>query len=299
MTETSAPTPAELTARAQALAAKGDAGASRKLLERALTRDPEHEPAYSLLARQCLVLGDLEAAYGYATLGLRRFPKNAACWEARALVCLALLNRQEAERDVDTALRLDPALIEARVCKASLLLARRQPAPALDVLAPARELAPDAPAVYLTLGAAYQMKHDLDRARTCFVRAGELQPLDWRVYQALAGLDLEQESWEGGLGHADLALKLGGDTADVHRTRGLFLAKLGRLDEARTEFETVTRRNPGDASGWLFLAEAEAAVPSEQAAARRHARHIIESFPGTNPARAAERILQRLGPPGA
>lgn len=290
-------TPRWFTEQGLYLGAKGDAAGSRKVLEYSLSLDPFQELALAPLARQCLLLDDLGSAYGYATLGVEWFPKNAACHEIRGIIALRLCDLAQAEREADLALNLNPTLVEARICRASIHLVKLEPQPAIALLKRALIREPDNVAVLLTLGSAYQINHQPTEARSCLIKAGELQPLNWQVYEALAGLDLEQEKWENALVHIDLGIKLGGNTPTAHRTRGVCLGKLGRLKEAQTEFKRVTQDNPDDAAAWLFLAAAEAALPTQQAAARRHARHVMQAFPDTSFARAAQKIEASVSEP--
>jgi len=273
---------------------EGERPTARTLIEGAIATDPNYEPAYGALARHCVIMGDHRAAERYATEGLRLFPVNLPCREARALARLAMLNLDAAAADAESALQLDPQSVDALQCKAAVLLARQQVGPALEVLQQAESIAPDDAEVLLSAGSAHQIVGDFEAAEERFQKAREFEPANWRVYQALAALALVREEAAAGLEHVDLALELQ-DAPVLHYLRGALLRLEGRDGEAKEEFKRATQASPIDALSWVELAELEARVPAERAAAIEHARAAERLDPEGEVGKRSRRVRADLG----
>ncbi len=184
--------------------------------------------------------------------------EEALALQATAFAELGALRLEAAEAAAAEALRLDPSLVGARVCRASVLMAQRRSDEAIAVLEEAARLAPADATVLLSLGMAEQARGDLERARSLIVRSGELRPLDWQVYLALAGLELAAARPESGLRDADLAIALGGDVPNAHLLRGIFLAKLGRAKEAKEALASAAAVGPEDSLARALLERLQA-----------------------------------------
>lgn len=273
---------------------KGDRDNARTLLEGAVAIDPFYEPAYGALARHCLIMGDYKAAVRYATEGVHLFPNNVPCFEARALARLAMLDLDGANEDALKATELDPKSTDGMLCQSNVLLARSQPSKAIELLERARQNDPDNCEVLLTLGNAFQMDRRLADAESCFRRASELQPLNWRVYQCLAALELIRENPEPGLDYVEAALELQ-NAPVLHCLRGSCLAKLSRPEEAKGEFALATAANPLDAISWVSLAGIEAENPQERTKAVEHAKRALALEPNGPVGERARQILRQFG----
>jgi tetratricopeptide (TPR) repeat protein len=269
---------------------EGEGATARTLLEGAVAVDATYEPAIGALARHCLIMTDFEAADRYATEGLRRFPRNVPCMEARALARLAKMDFQRAEADALKLLSMDRDSVDGRLCLAGVHLVNMRCAEAISILREAEQLDPTNDEVFLVLGSAYQSDGQLAEADSCYREAKSLAPMNWRVYQALAGLDFDREQWEQGLRHVDLALELN-DAPILHQLRGSFLTRVGDDRSAVAEFKNSTSANPLDAISWVSMAEIEIRDSSSRVSARQHAHRALELSPDGPVAERAQRVL--------
>lgn len=271
---------------------EGDGKDARTLLEGAVAVDPAYEPAYGALARHCMIMGDYDAADRYATEGLRIFPQNIPCLEARALAHLARLDMDQAETDAVALLLLDKDSVDGRLCLASVRMARQRIPEAITILQQARDIEPQNVEVLLALGNAYQMHGQLWKVDPCYNQAEKLNPTNWRVYQSRAGLCLIRDQWEQGLKQVDIALELY-DAPVLRYLRGSLLSGMGKSAEAVVEFKLAVKQNPLDALSWISMAELEDRVPAERAKAIEHARKAL-SLAGSGPvADRANRVLSK------
>ncbi len=285
----------ELVAQGLSFAEAGNFPEARASLENAVAADPTYEPAYAPLARQCLAMRDLAAAVRFASEGLRISPENIDCREIRAQARLGLCDFRGSSADADRVLARDGQRLAARMCKVDALLAQGHVNEAVLLLKEARKSDSRNVGILLVLGTAYQLQGDVARARDTYVEAGELEPLNWQVYLALAGLELVCRNHEAGLMAIDLAIGLGGETPTAHCLRGTFLTRLGRPEEAKLALVTALEGNPNDGVGWVSLAELEALTPSSREAAAKHARIAAKLAPDGNISRRAQRLLRDLG----
>ena len=282
-----------LTNLAICYAFQGNRDGARTLLEGAIATDATYEPAYGALARHCVIMGDYEAAERYASAGIKRFPSNVPCFESRALARLAMLNLDGADADAQKSLELDAKSTDGLLCKASVLMAKGKLIEGQNLLEQARVNEPNNCEVLLSLGSALQSNGQLEKAESSFRDAFKLQPLNWRVYQCLASLELRRNKSALGLDYVNAALELR-DAPVLHYLRGALLVQLSRWNEAKAEFTLATAANPLDVLSWISLAEIEAQNPSERNPAIEHARKVLELDQNDSSADRARQILKKL-----
>ena len=129
--------------------------------------------------------------------------------------------------------------------EAQALLAARRPADAAALLEPHAATSDD-PELHHLLGNALVALGRADEAERCYRRAVELEPLlrkSWNNLGNLAGARGDLAEALACYGRA-LALE---PSAPAHFNRGRLLARLGRHDEALTDFEAGVRLDPGHA----------------------------------------------------
>ena len=282
-----------LTNLAICYAFEGEREPARTLLEGAVAVDPSYQPAYGALARHCLIMGDYIAAERYATEGLRLFPKNVPCFEARALARLSMLDLQGAEVDAHRLLAFDPESVDGLLCQAGVLMAFGKVAESGVFLQKAEALEPQNVDVILAKGGAYQLQKKFRESEACYRQAEDLEPYNWRVYQCLASLALQSGKNERGLREVNTALGLQ-EAPTLHYLRGEFFVRLGRLAEAQHEFTLATQANPLDALSWIGLAEIEVRYPVEHANANAHADKAQTLAPTGSVAERAKAVLSQL-----
>jgi tetratricopeptide (TPR) repeat protein/tRNA A-37 threonylcarbamoyl transferase component Bud32 len=163
-------------------------------------------------------------------------PGNAAAHWARAQVCLALWNGEEALTSLARAAELDPAYLEdplfwRRSGVAHML--RRKPAEALAAFRRCAEMEPGSSAAAYNLAGALQALGRFAEALECCDRAVELEPeiADTHNFRGMILCDGLQR-YEEALEAFDRTLAIEPGRWDALQNRGVALNGLGRFREA-------------------------------------------------------------------
>lgn len=183
-----------------------------------------------------------------------------------------------AEHAYRRTLSLNPARIEAMVALAGLLLLRRQPESARDLLLRACDLAPDNAEAWNTLGLSYQATAVADLALAAFRSAQRLQPHD--VSYAVNGVDaavLAGEA-EAELDRLERACERDGLNPAHHAARGMLLDRMGRRADAIDALEVACVLAP-DAIAPMRLLAGLLARSSQVARAEAVLRRVAEACP--------------------
>jgi tetratricopeptide (TPR) repeat protein len=261
--------------------------ALRRIVMRCLAKDPgdRFPNAEELLAE----LSSLYRAHFAAEpIPLPTVPEFTAEQHANRAITFHWLGRYEdAVRDCDRALKLNPDLAPAYNYRGLAHYRLHQPEEAISDYTRAIELGPPRVEVYSNRGNAYSALGRHDLALADFSRAIELaprsaQPLTNRgaTYLELgryaesladlgAAIDLNPLAWEPYACRADVfcklertpeafadfdrALELNPMAADVYTRRGGLNFTLGRLAEARADLERSIEINPGKPKPYIFL----------------------------------------------
>ena len=146
--------------------------------------------------------------------------------------------------DFDAALRRQPDLLAAVFAKAALQVMQGDYRGAVATYSAALERSPnhavllaDRGVAYARAGEAELARRDFEAARAKAVTAQELNNICWS--KATAGVALESA-----LADCDAALKKASGQPDYLDSRGLVLLRLGRLDEARADYDLALARKP-------------------------------------------------------
>jgi tetratricopeptide (TPR) repeat protein len=99
----------------------------------------------------------------------------------------------------------------------------------------------DTAAVDNLLAQAYLGDRQPRRAWDAFITASALTPDDEKLYAYMADACTDQRDFEMGLHAIDVGLRHLPDSARLHYERGLFLAQLDRLEQARPEFDRAAQ----------------------------------------------------------
>ena len=110
-------------------------------------------------------------------------------------------------------------------------------------------------AVHNLLAQAYLGDGQVGRAWDSFLAASALTPNDEKLYAYMADACTDQHRFEMGLRAMDVGIGHISDSARLHYERGLFLAQLGRLDEAGPEWERAAQLAPGSYIATLSLVQ--------------------------------------------
>lgn len=272
-------TPA-LVAKTQWLTAENKLDEALAAGQAAVKADPDAATAHFALAtvhdRRREVA---EAVKSYGEV-LRLNPRAVAAQVELSRLNLATGNRDEALRLAEDARRNDPQNAAARITLARTLLSRGELARAETEIAELQRGLPDAAVVHSLNGTLLALRNDSAGARRAFERALELSPGAVDALSGLVGLDVRAKQVPAAVARVDaevarqgarptpelLALAAqvyaaagqGGRseqalrravTVDPQFSRGYaMLAQLymqqQRLDDARTEFEGMVKRDP-------------------------------------------------------
>lgn len=149
----------------------------------------------------------------------------------------------EAAKQTDHALRIDPNCGAALAMKAFVDLARKNPADAIQNATHAALVDPDDIEALLALAMAYNAVNRFPDARRAAQETLRLNPNSWEARLELAKSFYGEERFDAALAELDLARK---DFPDVHLVRGNALMRLGRSKEGAAEFAVFVLEAPHD-----------------------------------------------------
>ncbi len=152
-------------------------------------------------------------------------------------------NLNEAAKETDHALRIDPDCGPALTMKAFVDLAGKNPVPAIRNAMRASSLDPYDIEALLALAMAYNAANHFPDAQRAVREALRLNPSSWEARLELAKSFYGEERFEAALAELDRAPK---DFPDVHLVRGNVLMRLGRSKEGAAEFALFVQEAPHD-----------------------------------------------------
>jgi predicted Zn-dependent protease len=110
-------------------------------------------------------------------------------------------------------------------------------------------------AVHYLLAQAYLGDGQVGRSWDSFLAASALTPKDEKLYAYMADACTDQRRFEMGLRAVDVGIGHIPGSARLHYERGLFLAQLGRLEDARPEWDRAAQLTPGSYIATLSLVQ--------------------------------------------
>ena len=128
--------------------------------------------------------------------------------------------------------------------------------------------------MYNLLAQAYLGDVQPDRAWKSFLAASELTPNDEKLYAFMADACTDQRDFDMGLRAMDAGLRYLPKSARLHYERGLFLAQLGRLEDAKPEWDLAARLAPGAYLATLSLVQRDLYDGNIPAATHRMAESV-------------------------
>lgn len=150
---------------------------------------------------------------------------------------------QEASKDAERALQIDPDCAPAFAMKAFIELAAKDPRAAAEDGARAASIDPHSADAFVGLAMAYNSLEDYRRSQTAARQALSIRPDSWQARLELAKSLYGQNEFDFALGELNV---LGKDFPDVHLVRGNVLMRLGRGHEGAAEFFTFLKEAPHD-----------------------------------------------------
>lgn len=239
--------PADVGAKielAQLLRDSGRASAAVTLLEEAVKAAPENALAREALVRSYLAAGDIESG-GRAAEDLKlAAPKSAAGPYLAGLVAHAQKRLDDAQREFETALKLQPASMEVLTALVRLEVSRGRTASALArVKAIADSEAGNAVAHNL-LGELYVMTKDQAKALDAFTQTTRIAPKWWLPYRNLALLKVSTEDVPGAMAAYEAGVKATDYAASLVTELAALYERQNRIDDAIQLYRELHKRNP-------------------------------------------------------
>jgi tetratricopeptide (TPR) repeat protein len=188
------------------------------------------------------------AAPAHYTVSAKRLGVPAKAWAhlAAAHREFSKMEFGAASREVDSALRVDPACAQAFSMRAFIKLAEKDSQGAVADAKRAASLDPGDAEPFIALTMAYNSLKNFREAEEAAQHALGLRPDSWQARLELAKTFYGQGELVLALCELDLANI---DFPDAHLVRGNVLMRLGRKPEAVEEFSAFMREAPGDSRG--------------------------------------------------
>ena len=194
------------------------------------------------LAKVYLETYDLKRSAAVLRAWVRDFPDDAKphLWWAE-VHGRATDEQGLVENDYREALRRDPSMARARLGLAEELRKAHRTAEAAVEYDACLALEPNNAAAHLGAGRSLMEQGNLAAASCHLNRVMELDPKSAEPYKELAEAAARRGDWAAALVLLDRAIALDPFDVAVRNSRGLALARLGRLDEAREEQAAAAR----------------------------------------------------------
>lgn len=194
------------------------------------------------LAKVYLETYDLTRSAAVLTVWSRDFPDDAKPYLWWAEVHARATDEQGlVENDYREALRRDPSMARARLGLAEELRKAHRTALAAVEYDACLAIEPDNAVAHLGAGRNLIEEGDLEAASRHLNRVIELDPKNAAPHKELAELASRRGDWTTALALLDHAMALDPFDVAVRNSRGLALARLGRIDEARAEQSAAAR----------------------------------------------------------
>jgi hypothetical protein len=155
----------------------------------------------------------------------------------------AKLEFDGAEREIDNALRVDPAFAQAYAMRAFVRLAEKDPNAAVEDARRAVSLDADDAESFVALAMSYNSLQEFPKAEDAAWHALSLRPDSWQGRLELAKSFYGQREFVLALRELDLENV---DFPDTHLVRGNVLMSLDRSQEASQEFRIFLQEAPTD-----------------------------------------------------
>ena len=192
--------------------------------------------------------GEHERAAQAARKFTRRWPNHETGWATLGKSLYHLGRLDEAERALDTALRLAPATGHLHNDLALVLLAAGRPAEAENRLHAGLAAAPDDPGLLANLASALSAQQRPREAEPILRRALIARPNDARLVEGLAGTLRDQRRYAEAARQFRRAISLQPGAVRPRTGLGAVLRELGEASEAERAFRRAVDLVPDDAT---------------------------------------------------
>ena len=228
---------------AQLLRESRRAEQSVAILEEAVKAAPDNAPAREALVRSYLAAGDMDAGRRAAEDLKLAAPKAAAGPYLAGLIAHAQRRLDDAQREFDKALELQPT-VDTLTAYSRLDLERgRAPAAIARLQAVATTDAKN-PILRNLLGEVYIGAKDPAKAQESFTQATQLAPKWWVPYRNLALMKVAAKDLDGAVATYQAGVQATEYQAPLVSDLATLLERQNRVDDAIKLYEELHRRNP-------------------------------------------------------
>lgn len=169
----------------------GDAEESLKVLRNVDIKDPQ---SLALVARTYMSLGDTDLAAAYMAKAVEQKPEAADLRVGLATTLAKKGERSQAIEELQSAIQLDPGMVNAQAMLIQNLLRTGQLDRALAAVEALEKKQPQNPITFNLKGAVYLVRNDIAAARRNFEQALALKPDYTEAAMNLAQLDLLEKN---------------------------------------------------------------------------------------------------------
>jgi Tfp pilus assembly protein PilF len=215
------------------------------LLEQTVTDTPDAAgaPARAALIEAYLAKADLPAARRAAEDLKTLQPESDRGWYLAGLVAQQQSRPDDAQREFEHALQLQPAATDALTALARLQFERGQHARAITLVQGAVQRAPDSAAAHNLLGELYLGDKSYPESTRAFTDAARLAPAWWIPYANLARARSAAGDAAGCLAAYEAGVRATGEPALVVGLATLY-EQQGHFDDAIRQYEILHQHDP-------------------------------------------------------
>jgi tetratricopeptide (TPR) repeat protein len=214
------------------------------ILEEAVRRAPKDAAARTELIRAYLGVRNFIAASAAAEDLKTLRSDSAAGWYLAGMAATGENKADEAQKEFEHALSLQPRAFDTLSALSRLEVARGQALQAIAMVKTAAEADPPSAPLYYLLGELYLGQNQVPQAEAVLTRANTLAPKWWPPYRSLAMTKIAEKDhksaialYEGGLKVAPLEIQLVGELAALYENDG-------RVDDAIALYDATYRKSP-------------------------------------------------------
>jgi tetratricopeptide (TPR) repeat protein len=234
----------------------GELAKAELYCRRAVAEQPQHFDSRHLLGLICAQRGNHEDAIREIDAALNINPKASFAYYNRGIVLQALRRFQEALTSYDVAIALRPDYAEAFCNRGNTLAELKRLDEALASFDRAIALKPQYAQALANKGAVLEQLNRLEEARANLERAVALKPHSCEAHYNLANVMRRQGEREQAVARYECALAINPDFAEAHSNLGVVLSDAGEFEQAVARYERALAIMPDFAEAHFNLANA-------------------------------------------
>ena len=190
-----------------------------------------------------------------AEKALSQEPEHEFAWTLIILSYSMIKEHEQAIELSDEALKIHADSPDVHYAKGTAHLRAKQPHSAATHLAIAVQLDPLRSGYFVNLGVAYWSLDKKEKALECLDKALSLNPENDYALNLKSQIQKDQKNVTEAIGTINKALKLSPDDADNHLVKGEFEMAQGNFETAANHFQEALRLNPTDIKARTLLIE--------------------------------------------